>query len=188
MTRKTILFTLCFVALHVQATAGDTAERVERSREVVERFMSELRAELQSALAGGGPANAIQVCSKKAPAIAQALSEQTGWSIGRTSLKVRNPHNAPDRWERDVLERFERWKAEGRDVQDLEHYEGIEIEGERVFRYMKAISTGGACLVCHGKTLPEEVRTELDALYPGDQARGFGVGDLRGAFTIKQGR
>ena len=187
MTRKTILFALCFVALHVPATAGDTAERVDRSREAVERFMGELRAELQISLKAGAPAKAIQVCSKKAPAIAQILSEQTGWSIGRTSLKVRNPRNAPDAWERDVLNRFEQRKAEGRNVQDLEHYEVMEIEGERVFRYMKAIPTGGACLVCHGKTLPEEVQAELEALYPGDQARGFEVGDLRGAITIKQG-
>lgn len=186
MIRKMFWFALCFVVLSVPAPAGDFEERVAGSRELVEQFMGQLRAELQSAMKAGGPVHAIQVCSKKAPAIAKSLSEKTGWAVGRTSLRVRNAAHIPDSWEREVLNRFEQWKAEGRDVKSLEYHEVIEREGERMFRYMKAIPTGGACLVCHGKTLPNGVQSELDALYPHDQAKGFEVGDLRGAFTIVQ--
>jgi len=32
----------------------------------------------------------------------------------------------------------------------------------------------------------EPVKAKLDTYYPADQARGFKVGDIRGAFTISQ--
>lgn len=51
---------------------------------------------------------------------------------------------------------------------------------------MKAIPTGKLCLNCHGQAIKPDVVKLLDKYYPGDGARGFGEGDLRGAFTIIQ--
>ncbi|MDE0059891.1 MAG: DUF3365 domain-containing protein [Defluviicoccus sp.] len=42
------------------------------------------------------------------------------------------------------------------------------------------------CTVCHGTNIAPEVAAALDALYPDDLARGFEVGDIRGAFSIVQ--
>ena len=39
---------------------------------------------------------------------------------------------------------------------------------------------------CHGTSIEPEVTAGLDALYPEGRARGFDVGDLRGAFSIAQ--
>ena len=65
------------------------------------------------------------------------------------------------------------------------HRSGIEDDqGQKTFRYMKAIPTGSLCLACHGDKLDPEVDAKLKALYPNDTARGFKEGDLRGAFTI----
>ena len=52
-----------------------------------------------------------------------------------------------------------------------------------------APTTRGAFLLsaCHGGTLDPEVTAKLKELYPQDAATGFKVGDLRGAFTIRQG-
>ena len=68
-----------------------------------------------SALAVGGPTDAIEVCKIAAPEIAATASDAQGWRIGRTSLKLRNPANAPDAWELAVLRDFEARKAAGED-------------------------------------------------------------------------
>jgi len=51
---------------------------------------------------------------------------------------------------------------------------------------MKAIPMGAACMACHGRKISGDVIELLDALYPGDEARGFGLGEIRGAFTLTQ--
>ena len=50
---------------------------------------------------------------------------------------------------------------------------------------MKAIPTQEICLQCHGENLHGEVVEQLANHYPHDQATGFAVGDIRGAFTIE---
>jgi len=184
----TVAGLVCAVAMiATAAAAGEMEERIERSRAAVKEFGGNLQAALKSAFAEGGPVNAIRVCNIHAPEIAAEISEKRGWEVGRTSLKVRNPTNAPDAWESAVLEDFEARKAAGRDPAKLEHAEIVTgPEGERVFRYMKAIPTGGICITCHGESIAPEVIAVIDALYPEDEARGFAVGDIRGAFTIRE--
>ncbi|MFT6919058.1 MAG: hypothetical protein ACJA2G_001693 [Cognaticolwellia sp.] len=55
-----------------------------------------------------------------------------------------------------------------------------------VLRYMKAIPTGGLCLACHGSKLADDVSSKVNELYPNDQATGFKLGDIRGAFTLQK--
>ena len=99
---------------------------------------------------------------------------------------MRNPANEPDAWELTVLRDFEVRKAAGEDPGTLDHAEIVVADGQRTFRYMKAIGTQPVCTVCHGTTIAPEVTARLDALYPEDRARGFAVGDIRGAFSIAQ--
>lgn len=107
--------------------------------------------------------------------------------MGRTSLKLRNPSaNAPDDWERQILIGFEERKASGEDVKTMTFAEVTQADGERRFRFMRATPTSEACLLCHGEVLPQEVITALDEAYPEDQARGFPLGDIRGAFSLSK--
>jgi hypothetical protein len=160
--------------------------RAEQSRAAVKEFMLSLKGALKQAMAEGGAVNAIAVCKDKAPAIADDISTRNGWRIARTSLKVRNPANAPDDWERKVLAGFDRRNAEGESVETMEYYEVVEESGGEVFRYMKAIPTAHLCLECHGENLDGAVDAKLQQLYPADRARGFKAGDIRGAFTISR--
>jgi hypothetical protein len=66
----------------------------------------------------------------------------------------------------------------------LEEWVLLEENGKMVFRYMKAIPTRGICLRCHGEKIDPSLRMVLDRFYPEDQATGFEIGDVRGAFTI----
>ena len=164
----------------------DLAARIGASREAIKSFAGALQKQLKSAMADGGPTAAIEVCNVAAPEIAQSASAARGWSVGRTSLKLRNPDNAPDAWELAVLHDFEARKAAGEAPGTLDHAEIVAGDGQRTFRYMKAIGTQPVCIVCHGTSIAPEVTARLDALYPDDRARGFEVGDIRGAFSITQ--
>ena len=139
-----------------------------------------------AAMKEGGPARAIEVCRDRAPKVASEISGESGWTVARTALKVRNPKNAPDAWEKKVLEEFAARAAAGEDVATLERSEVVEAGGTRAFRFMKAIRTGEPCLACHGASIRPDLAAKVKALYPEDSATGFSAGGLRGAFTLSK--
>lgn len=167
-------------------SAQDSAQMAEQSREVAKSFGAQLKAELVRAIKAGGPKSAIAVCNSAAPAIAEQMRSGKGLVVGRTALKLRNRENAPDAWERMVLEDFLKQAEQGADLAKLERYETAEKDGKRVFRYMKAIPTGKPCLTCHGDSVDAALEAKIREFYPKDEATGFALGDLRGAFTITQ--
>ena len=166
--------------------AADYTEEIKASRETVKEFMQTLKQELQASMQEGGPVNAVSVCNLTAPAIANTYSVRNGWKVSRTSLKLRNPDNAPDAWERSALDAFEKRKLAGEDPAQMEYYEVIRRDGGKELRYMKAIPTSRVCLACHGEALDSIVKTRLEKLYPHDKALGYQEGDIRGAFTVTQ--
>lgn len=163
------------------ATAQDDDSRAARSRQIVAGFQQELGARLTAALASGGPVQAIAVCNLEAPQIAARLSADSEARVARTALKVRNPANAADTSARVALEAFRRELAA--DANNVP--ERFEASPDGAARYMRAIVTQPLCLVCHGAELAPEVREALSRLYPADEATGFAVGDLRGAFVVE---
>jgi len=172
------------------AEQDDIKKRAAESKVVVKEFMSELKGELGKAMKSGGPIKAIEVCNLVAPSIAKAQSDKHGWEVGRTSLKLRNPKNAPDEWETMVLKKFEERAAAGESPAEMAHFEVVEQNGAKAFRFMKAIGMPpqdkAPCLKCHGENIDPKLAAKLDELYPNDQARGYKPGMIRGAFTITQ--
>lgn len=168
--------------------ADDMGARVEAARNTAKQFQTTLQGELQAAIKNGGPVNAIEVCSKRAPQIGAQLSKQYGGKVARTSLKLRNADNIPDDWERKVLQLFEIRKKGGENPANIEFYEVVEAAGKKEFRYMKAIPIpeGAPCLNCHGTDIDPKVQAKLKERYPLDQATGYERGALRGAFTLRQ--
>jgi hypothetical protein len=167
------------------ARSGDDSELAAQARGIASGFAEKLKAELMGAMKASGPVAAIETCNTAAPAIAKGASAD-GWTVGRTSLKLRNENNAPDAWEKETLQFFEAEKAKGADASKLEKYATVEKDGVKTFRYMKAIVTAEPCLACHGETVADPVKARLGALYAKDQATGFKQGDIRGAFTLSR--
>jgi hypothetical protein len=168
-----------------ETTVDETAEHVAVCRGAMQKLGAALKSRLQSAMAEGGPIGALQVCNVEATPIAETISIEEGVLVGRTSLRTRNPRNRPDEWERGVLETFAERCANGEDVAALDAWTITEnAEGQRTFRYMKAIPTGSMCLLCHGTEIESGVTAKLAELYPQDAAVGFAEGDIRGAFTV----
>ncbi len=169
------------------AQAGD--ELLAHSRATSAQLVQQLGAELKQELARGGPAGAIGVCRESAPAIAGRLSRESGARVARVSLKTRNPLlGTPDAWEQAVLAEFDRRAAAGEKPESMESFETVTEPQGRYFRYMKAIPVQPLCLACHGtaETITPEVAQRLDTDYPHDRARGYALGQIRGAVTIKR--
>ncbi|MCB1801760.1 MAG: DUF3365 domain-containing protein [Gammaproteobacteria bacterium] len=170
----------------VIATSTEEKGMVEQARSLAKQFGGQLKAEVAAGMKSGGPVATIDVCSVKAPMIAASVGTESGWDVGRTSLKLRNPNNVPDDWERNVLIEFERRKAAGEAVATMEFAETVNGANGPAFRYMKAIGTEQVCLNCHAAEIKPDVEEKLMQLYPQDAARGFAVGDIRGAFTFSK--
>ena len=166
--------------------SAEPSVEVTEARDLVKEFFTTLKGQLQAAMKAGGPVTAIEVCNVQAPAIAASLADKSGWEVGRTSLKLRNPANNPDVWEQAVLEQFDARKAAGEVLEKMEFYEVVDADGDKTFRYMKAIPTGEVCLKCHGTEIDPQVQAELQRLYPSDEATGYSLGDIRGAFTLSK--
>jgi hypothetical protein len=166
------------------AGAEPSEAKLQAARGLVKGFMSTLKGELQAAIKSGGPTEAISVCAQEAPGIAGTLSTRSGWSVGRTALKVRNPRNAPSVRERAVLMDFLARAEAGEDLKTMESATILREGDRRYLHYMKAIPTGEVCTTCHGTDVKPEVKQAIAATYPSDAATGFAKGDLRGAFTF----
>ncbi len=177
-----------FAAGCAQQQPAQEAAWIGQARDIGQMAPQNLLKVLTAELNKSGPEGAIAVCNEKAPAMAKAASEQTGWAIRRVSLKNRNPKGVPDAWERGVLEDFERRKAAGVSPAQLERAQAVQEGGQTVQRYMRALPTQDLCVQCHGPadSLKPEVKAKLAALYPNDRGTGFKVGDLRGAITLKR--
>lgn len=188
MKRFTFLAPLAVAVAAAPAALADDAARTAKAREAIKGLADDLRNELVAAMKAGGPVAALGVCNTRAFEIQEQRSKALGLTVGRTALKVRNPRNAPDDFERKAMEGFVEKMKGGADPMTLEVAETTTAkDGGRVFRYMKPIPTAAEpCLACHGSELKPEVAAEIKRLYPADQATGFKAGELRGAFTVTQ--
>lgn len=165
------------------ALAADSAE-LSASRAAAGDLLKVLKGEMEKALQNGGPINAIHFCNENAQQLTKEVASKHSVDVRRTSLRIRNPKNQADAWETGVLEQFNVRRANGEAAKDLEHFEVVDSNGTKTFRYMKAIPLFGPCYNCHGAVKPE-LKSEITRLYPNDKAVGFEVGDVRGAFTVK---
>lgn len=182
-----LIASLCSAAALAQApTPPDTAALEQQAQAITQQFGGQLKALLQANMMAGGPVQALQVCKTNAPQIARQVSADQGWTVARTSSKVRNPANTADAWEARILADWADKIGKGAPVEGLKVSALVEQNGQTVYRYMQAIPTAQMCLNCHGSELSGPVKESLQALYPQDQATGFRVGDLRGAFSLQK--
>jgi len=189
--KKLLVAALASCALAAPAAAQtakvDTEAYVTEANVIIKDFMTNLKGELQRALKTEGPAGAIGVCQQAAPAVTREAEAQHGWDVGRTALRLRNQDNAPDEWERGVLEDFVAQREAGADPSKLSVTKVVSRDGVTTFRYMKAIPLAEKpCATCHGTNVDPDLRAEILEYYPEDEAVGFKPGEIRGAFTMSR--
>lgn len=165
---------------HLQAEPTDQKNLQKEAIGIIKQFGGTLKPELKNALQNGGPAHAIAVCSEKAPAIAEKLRNDSGWYVKRVSLKARNASAVPDSWEAKVLEEFDARQAKGESPRNMAYSEVVDGK----YRFMKAQAVEEVCLNCHAAKVKPEVEAVLQQRYPNDKARGYSLGQIRGAFSL----
>jgi mono/diheme cytochrome c family protein len=146
-------------------------------------MMLELRRELAAkapALAVGG----VHLKNYKLPAMSPGQPAVT--AIHRTSLKVRNPANAPDAADRAALELVQRQLVDGDHVSPV-LVQKVALPGQapewRVYRPLAVLKQ---CLDCHGDDghLAAGVADTLKVFYPTDTAINYRPGEWRGMFRV----
>jgi len=190
-TMNIICFSLAAAALLAGCgSAGDTPAPTEtdtkEARAAARMLGGKLKARLLGAMQEGGPKAAVAVCAEEAPDIARRVSAATGVTVARTALRVRNPQNAPDPWERTQLETFLAQHRAGADPATLEASAITTGPGGTAFRWAKPILMDAPCTVCHGKAVDNDLYADIKAIYPDDMAIGFGPGEIRGIFTVRK--
>ncbi len=163
-------------------TAKQTETFVKKGKGIALATFATLSAELGKALSEGGVSKAVDVCNIAAMPLVDSLSKVHNATIRRTSLKIRNPKNAPTPEELKMLNSYEEDKKSGKMLEPKIQ----EVNGMVAF-YMP-IKTQPLCLNCHGKvgeTLQEEDYAFIKNLYPLDQAIDHVQDDLRGVWSIK---
>lgn len=185
MKKRALIAALVIAVSGSNAFAADKAALVEEGKGLMKQFGGALKAELMAAVKAKGAPHAIAVCNVKAPEIAKKVSLDSGWTVARSSHKLRNAKNAPDAYTAAVISDFLKRQSAGEKAVDMAKAEIVDVDGKKVFRLTKAIPTGELCLNCHGgDNVKPPVVEALAALYPDDKARGFTAGEMRGVFAL----
>jgi len=160
------------------------AERV--GQRAVARLRSALMRRVLAAVRSAGVAAATEACAGDAQRITARVNRELGpgVTVKRTGLRVRNPKNEPDAAERGALQRLALALKQGAMPAHLLGREARPTGA--VYRFYVPIRALGLCVKCHGPaaTIAPAVRAVLQKRYPGDRATGYGVGDLRGMFSV----
>lgn len=171
----------------LQAAPPSEVEARRQADEAADALTAALMPRLMTALAQGGPEEGVKVCSEIAQSITLSVGGDRELTVKRTSLRVRNPENAPDPYERAWLEQAVSARARGEVVRTS--YEVLEgLDGRRELRHLRPIVfPGDPCSGCHGTRdeISSEVRALIAERYPDDHATDFQSGDLRGAISIR---
>jgi len=166
------------------AAVTDEDLALMKGRSAAYELSETVRGKLVDSMKASGPEGAMKVCGYQARALAEEVSARQGVKVRRTALRLRNPKNAPDAYERALLERLQEQSRTGKLPEGL--FEASEIDGKKVYRYAKPLTVGPVCLACHGS--PAEISGEVQGLlkerYPEDQATGYRGGDLRGIVSV----
>jgi hypothetical protein len=160
----------------------EVRQRVARiGEEAATSLRTGLSARLTAALADGGAEAAIDVCAGEALPLTDSIAAASqATSLKRTSLRIRNPRNAPDAAEREALEWFGVHEARG------ERPAFLVERSDDGYRYYSPLRMAAPCTTCHGprESLAEGTRAALEARYPADEATGYTEGELRGLIRV----
>jgi hypothetical protein len=167
-----------YETIQYKGEAADEADRL-----IVKQFgefKMQLSNRLMAAMKEGGPEKAIEVCQVVSPEIEKSLSGEA--QVLRVSQKPRNPEHRASEVESMVLDLWAARLKEGKPIGAVV----VPTETGRVVMAPIQIS-GEMCLSCHGigEQIKPETAAALKKAYPSDEATGYSLNDLRGAFVAR---
>ncbi len=150
-----------------------TAEGIKFAKQMYAQIFTHLN----KALDETGPYESVKYCNEKALPLTDSLSKHFGITVKRTSLKLRNPSNAPNSLEKQILEMYEKTMSKKPSI--IKTNEGI--------KFFTPIFIAPVCLNCHGipiQHIPDVTMRALKELYPKDQATGYELYNIRGVWSM----
>lgn len=156
-------------------------ELLLKGKEIADSVGSVLKANLMQAMGSDGPVHAVEFCNLEALPLTGEFNTLYNVQVKRTSDRLRNPNNAPSTLESSVIADYRSEQSSG---VPLRPKLALDSEGRKVF--FAPIFTGAPCLICHGNeaNMDEGLREKLTELYPADDAKGFGIDELRGIWSV----
>jgi hypothetical protein len=166
-------------------TASTLAAALNEGTNIVGQAFGLLSSNLQSAIQQGGISNALPYCSVAALPLTLSIAESRGVAIRRFTHRARNPQGRADEVEMAVIRNFQDSMPTSNSPSPPALVTNL-APGKVTF-FAPIVLNKPLCLKCHGEPgkdiLPQDL-VIIDGLYPQDQARGFKLGELRGAWRV----
>ena len=174
-------------ATFVDPDASENREVRDLGERAINRLGITLGNEVAVAVSKVGPSKAVDVCHLKAlPLTGEVIAGMPRiTAVKRTSLRLRNPANAPDEADRLALERVDKDLQNG--VLPKVLVQRVERLGEKPeWRVYRPIGVAQQCVTCHGprESLAPDLLARLNERYPTDQATGYATGQWRGLLRV----
>lgn len=173
-----------FFILFALLTQGVWANNfTEEAPRLADSLKKNLMGNLQRELKDNGIIKAIDFCHSEVKGLGAKTSKEfkDKYAFGRTSHKIRNPKNTP---EKSVLTYIEKFKNKKQGEEGTASFTYKIAEGKQV--YLEPLWVAPMCLQCHGENVAENVKKEIFKRYPQDMAQGFKVGEFRGFIWVKE--
>ena len=180
-----------FIVLFLLITSISNSESSETNMSVIlneaKNLLKETAKQYKNTLIQGLQHNnlikALKYCNKEVEKLVSKDNEK-GFAIKRVSLRPRNKNNYPNLYEKEILEKFNKLSLIDNKDLALEHSDIIKDENNNKFVYIKAIRIKEVCLNCHGSNINDDLKKEIQKLYPDDKAINYKLNDIRGAFVM----
>lgn len=174
-------------ARFVDPSSPQESERLAIGERTINRVTMTMVREVSGASTPEGAEKVLDVCHLKSLPTTGTIIKDEPRIVGfkRTSLKLRNPANAPDAAEQLALNRIQKNLEDGIAPKTL--LQQIDLpDGKSEWRVYKAIAVLQQCAACHGppENLSPELQARLKERYPDDKANRYGVGNWRGIVRV----
>ena len=184
-------FTKFLIVLFFLITSISNSEASETNKSVIlneaKNLLKDTAKQYKNTLIQGLQHNnlikALKYCNKEVEQLVSKDNEK-GFTIKRVSLKPRNKNNYPNLYEKEILEKLNKLSLIDNKDLALEHSDIIKDENNNKFVFVKAIRIKEVCLNCHGSNINNDLKKEIQKLYPDDKAINYKLNDIRGAFVM----
>lgn len=172
----------------VDADVPEVSEVRRAGEAAAQQLVAALLPVVKGAMEEGGPTKAVEVCHTKAmPLTESALAGLPAvTAVKRTSLRVRNPDNAPDAAELSALQHVKKLVDSGEAAPPLLVQRIGAADAPEEWRVYRPLVVLPLCVTCHGEveSMPESLQNVLAERYPHDEATGYKEGDWRGLIRV----
>ncbi|QCI27463.1 Tll0287-like domain-containing protein [Caminibacter pacificus] len=180
---RKLFFLLSSVFLFAENNQTKSIEAAKKIALVAStEYLKVLKNAMKSHLMEKGPKGAIDYCNKNAYPLTMKTSVKLSrklhvrLKLKRISFKNRNVADYPNATDVPILKELSKTDPKHPKMYVKEYPTRIDV--------YQPIYVQKICLRCHGKHLNKDVVKELDKYYENDKARGYKVGDFRGAVVV----